>query len=851
MTAASRILTFGRVSVETDTGPLLMSGRVADLLLLLLEASESWVSRDALIDRLWADRDQPPPSARNALRTYVAKLRDNLGESALLTRTSPCAYRLDRTVVRSDLDDVRDALRVARLRLPSDPVGALQVLEAARQFVVGDPLGGIDNPWLIATRMSTEELMDDLDDEYCTALVKAGVSVEHLEEISRLAEYRPLRERRTEMRMRALRQAGRRREALRVAAAHHQRMVDQTGLSASAEIRLLEQELLVEDNHEPIIAHLIGVDDLIAAIAAEPFVTQPEPLARVLGISQGELSELVGMARSRRLIEGDFGSFARLGADPFPDGVGSRWHQRWSDVDGLPVWRVLDHRIASGEVDNQHCSAVIAAGRLACDAGELRAAFVLLDRFHQATRNEDRFGRGVDRRSHVDLLNALAAVLDQLGRSDDAVDKRAQAVDIALTEDWVDLAATVAAPDSAIGRSYVENEDVTRLIRRTMRRLDSAERSAHTVRLLSELLCRTVLDAGLTPELEPIHDRLLAMRSVLSSPIDQAHAYRARLYVAVSRGETVDQSALDEMLSLCRRLELHDHVSDLLVVTARNALERGDGAAWKRSVEAVSDLAALTHRPVDVWTRVALRATDLQLRGQHQAAAAQADDAQLLGERWSIADSSIATESFAVAAAWQRAQFGGEDTPRLASTSVVGFARQILARSYRGDLAPDDSLLDVMVRSCVRDSQPSERALESLPALLIATQAAWNVQYSQNWDRVAAALDAWPVAGSVLGMIPVATFGPVDRFRALAAIRLGQLDRARLHFGEALIWCDAMRANGWAAVTLEDQAYLEDLAGTGRASAVRAEAAYLRRSRRLRQGRPAGWLSTSNGSPGA
>lgn len=824
-----------------------MSGRVADLLLLLLEASESWVSRDALIDRLWADRDQPPASALSALRTYIAKLRGSLGETALLTRSSPCAYRLDRTVVRSDLDEVRDALRIARLRLPNDPSGALQVLGDARRLIVGDPLGGIDNPWLIATRMSTEELMDDLDDEFCTALVRSGLSVEHLDEIARLAEHRPLRERRTEMLMRALHQAGRRREALRVGAAHHQRMVDQTGLSACAEIRLLEQELLVEDDMEPRVAHRADADDLVAAIAAEPFVGEPHLLASALGVNVTELGELVEVARSKQMLDGEYGTFVLLVADPVPDGVAVRWHERWSVVDGLPIWRVLDHRVATGALNNEHVTEVIAAARLACDEGDPRAARVLLDRFHQMDHREDRFGRGVDRRSSVDLLHAQAVVLDQLGCADEAVDKRAQAVDIALTEDWVDLAASVAAADSATGRSYVENEEITRLIRRTMNRLDTAQRSAHTVRLLSELLCRTVLDAGLTPELEPIHDRLVAMRPGLSSPVDQAHAYRARLYVAVSRGESVDQASLDEMLHLCRRLELDDHVSDLLTVTARNALERGDGVAWKQSVDALSDFAAVTRRPVDIWTRVAMRATDLQVRGQHQAAASQADDAQLLGERWSVADSAIAAESFDVAAVWQRTQFGSEDLGRVPSASVVAFARQILARSYRGDLAADDPLLDLMVRSSIKSSEPSERALESLPALLIVTQTAWNASYPHNWDLIAAALDSWPAAGSALGMIPVATIGPVGRFRALAALRLGQFDRARQHFNEALTWCDAMRANGWAAITLEDQAYLEDLAGTGRASAVRAEAAYLRRSRRPRHGRPSGWLSTTKG----
>jgi hypothetical protein len=479
--------------------------------------------------------------------------------------------------------------------------------------------------------------------------------------------------------------------------------------------------------------------------------------------------------------------------------------------------------------------------------GELSAASVLLDRALDSNRLTDRFNRGSDRRAAIDLLDAHAGVLEQLGQVEDAVDRRAQAIDLALAEDWVDRAAVVAAGGAAVGRSYVEDEGVTQLIRRTMNRLGHNQRSAHTVRLLSELLCRSVLDAGLTPELEPVYDQLVALRPTLESPDDQAHAYRARVYVAVSRGEIVESAALTEMIELCRSRGLHDHLSDFLAVSARNALESGDWNSWRLSVDALSDLASTTRRPIDLWTRVALRATDLQLRGQHQAAAAQADDALMLGKKWSIADAGITSESFSLAAAWQKTRFAdeliAEGLPDASSDgSVVGFARQILARSFRGQLAADDPLLQVMMRTSARLAEPRERSLESLPALLIVTQAAWNAGAEGAWSELRDALDSWSVAGTAIGMIPIATFGPVGRFRALASTRLGDLDRARKDISDALAWCDRMRAPGWAAATLDDQAMIEDRAGTGKGSSLRAEAAYLRRSRRLRVTRSGGWL---------
>ncbi len=847
MSPASRILTFGQVAIQTDGRTVGVTGRVADLLLLLLESSEGWVSRDALIDRLWADYEEAPPSARSALRTYIAKLRSMFGGSVVLTRATPCAYRLDRTAVRSDLDEVRDALRVARFRLGTDPASALMLLTEARERVVGEPLGGVDNPWLMATRMSTEELIDDLDDEFCVALVRSGHAVEHIEEITRLAEHRPLRERRAEMLMRALRQAGRRREALRVGARHHQFMVDQTGLSASAEIRLLEQELLVEDDREPSELHRPGTDDLLAAILTEPFLATSERLCAVLGITESELAELVETARTIGVLDGELGSFVPLTAEPVSEGTRTRYHERWLAVD-LPIWRVLDHRSALGLLTRDDAGSVIGAARMACDEGEPHAASVLLERFLTADLMADRFGRGVDRRSSVDLLQTHAMVLDQLGCVEEALDKRAQAVDIALAEDWVDVAAGVAASESATGRSYIEDEDVTQLIRRTMSRLDQQHRSAHTIRLLSELLCRTVLDAGLTPELGPVYDRLVAMRPTLGNPVDQAHAYRARVYVAVSRGEVIEPTVLAEMTELCRDHMLFDHLGDLLAIAARCALEAGDGVGWRNSVDAISDFAATTRRPIDLWTRVAVRATDLQVRGQHQAAASQADDALLLASKWSIADADVTAQSFELSATWQRSLFQGADPDRPASDeSVVAFARQILARSYRAELSPTDPLVDIFVRSCIHSSLPDQRALESLPALLIATQVAWNTGFQELWPELLVALSSWPVVGTAFGMIPVATVGPIGRFRGLACLKTGDLNRARQEFADALRWCDGMRASGWAAITLDDLAMLEDREGTGRANAVRAEAAYLRSSRRLRLGRPTGSLSTISG----
>src|SRR5579875_1570232 len=84
----------GPLEVCLDGEPVSVGGpRQRALLVLLLLASGSALSRERLIDRLWDER--PPPSANETLDAYVYRLRRLLGTERLTRGPSGYALRVE------------------------------------------------------------------------------------------------------------------------------------------------------------------------------------------------------------------------------------------------------------------------------------------------------------------------------------------------------------------------------------------------------------------------------------------------------------------------------------------------------------------------------------------------------------------------------------------------------------------------------------------------------------------------------------------------------------------------------------------------------------------------------------
>ena len=157
------------------------------LAILLLRANEP-VSRDHLIDELWAGR--PPSSAPKVLQTYVSQLRRVLGRDVI--RTAPSAYELRADAGSFDL--VRFEELVANARTAS-PATANGMLREALSLWRGPPLAEFAyEPWAQPEIDRLEELRLEVLQGRIESDLALGASAELVAELELLVGQYPHRE---------------------------------------------------------------------------------------------------------------------------------------------------------------------------------------------------------------------------------------------------------------------------------------------------------------------------------------------------------------------------------------------------------------------------------------------------------------------------------------------------------------------------------------------------------------------------------------------------------------------------------------------------------------------------------
>ena len=244
----------GPLDVRHDGSPVALRGsKPRQLLVLLAMRANRPVSSEQLIEELW--EGEPPPSAATALRVYIAKLRRVLepdrgatipsgrlpaGPNGYLLRVEPDeldAQRFERLVVLG-----RDANAVGDMR------SAVALLTQALDLWHGPAL--VDVRDLSAARAEIARL-DELRVEATEALADARLGCgEHafvVDVLSAIVEQYPLRESLTKQLMMALYRCGRASEALRAFAQLASRLDEQLGVHPSAELRKLEEQILLQD----------------------------------------------------------------------------------------------------------------------------------------------------------------------------------------------------------------------------------------------------------------------------------------------------------------------------------------------------------------------------------------------------------------------------------------------------------------------------------------------------------------------------------------------------------------------------------------------------------------------------
>src|SRR5512132_1015151 len=232
----------GPLEVRVAGQPVAVPGaRQRALLAALLLRRGSVVPFDRLVDEVFGE--QPPEEARNALQTYVARLRQALGPAAAaLVVTRPPGYVLE---VPTDAVDVeRFTELLARAREAEAPTAALALLEEALALWRGPAYGEFAATFARGEGLRLQELWLAAREDRAALLLGLGRLAEGTAALEAIVAAEPWRERAVELLVSALAQAGRPSHALAAYARYRDRIRDELGLDPSPRLRRLEQQVL-------------------------------------------------------------------------------------------------------------------------------------------------------------------------------------------------------------------------------------------------------------------------------------------------------------------------------------------------------------------------------------------------------------------------------------------------------------------------------------------------------------------------------------------------------------------------------------------------------------------------------
>ncbi|WP_327005122.1 hypothetical protein OHA72_60675 [Dactylosporangium sp. NBC_01737] len=276
----------GPLEVIVDGHPLDIAGGRQRAVLAALVLSRPGVLG---VDRLAALVVPGPggPDARNAVQTYVARLRRSLGPAAGCLRTSPPGYVLDVPAGAVDAD------RFAALAGPRPgeaPLDALLRLDTALRLWRGPAYAEFpDLARAEAARLA--ELRRDAEETRVEILAELGRTAEAVAAASALVAADPGRDRAVRALVSALAAAGRTADALAAVRAHRVWLRDEAGLDPSPALLTLQVDLLRAPAAAPRPRH---------PSQAAP-ATHPSAGRTVARASAGRTPELIG--RDHELAE--------------------------------------------------------------------------------------------------------------------------------------------------------------------------------------------------------------------------------------------------------------------------------------------------------------------------------------------------------------------------------------------------------------------------------------------------------------------------------------------------------------------------------------------------------------------
>ena len=282
-----RLAVLGPVTVEVDGRVLTLSAsrERAVLGMLGLRAGRP-VSVEQLIDALWGE--EPPPNARKAVQTYVARVRKNLTPGAIESRGDSYLLALD----ENEVDAYRFVSLAGEGRTELASGGqarAATMLEEALKLWRGPALPEVEDGWVEGERVSLEELRRVVEEDLVDAKLQLGEHATVVADAERGVAAEPLRERRWGQLMLALYRSGRQADALRAYQRCRDVLIDQLGVEPGVDLRELEQAILDQSPTLSAPSGLspwrtllpTGLPTALAEAAERPFVGRVELLAEL------------------------------------------------------------------------------------------------------------------------------------------------------------------------------------------------------------------------------------------------------------------------------------------------------------------------------------------------------------------------------------------------------------------------------------------------------------------------------------------------------------------------------------------------------------------------------------------
>ncbi|MFD5828347.1 BTAD domain-containing putative transcriptional regulator [Lentzea sp. NPDC060358] len=236
----------GPVEADDGRGALALGGtKIRTLLAALLLAPGQVIPVERLVDIIWDD--DPPPTARALVQTYVSSLRRAIGDTGLI-RTRVPGYLAQ--VPRDSIDRDRFEAFVARGRaavaggLHREAANAFRAAEALWR---GSALGGVRSRVLSAEAARLDEQRISVIGLRIAADLELGRTDELIGELTVLVEQHPTQASFRGQLMLALYRAGRGSDALAVFRQGRKALVEELGIEPGVELTRLHEAILRSD----------------------------------------------------------------------------------------------------------------------------------------------------------------------------------------------------------------------------------------------------------------------------------------------------------------------------------------------------------------------------------------------------------------------------------------------------------------------------------------------------------------------------------------------------------------------------------------------------------------------------